>query len=124
MAPLVTGIGRDALRVTDLPRVTCFSSEAAGLTLVRQSERVGGVVIAPPAGTDRTAPGDRVDPVRARLDHLALTVQAAELPALQARRDAAGVRHIAIESDARSGADAITFYDPDDVARELYARAN
>ena len=82
------------------------------------------MVIAPPAGTDRTAPGDRVDPFRAALDRLALSVSATELPPLGARLDAAGVRHHGIDHDGHSGAGAITFFDSDDIAREFYASAS
>jgi len=129
MALPVTGIGHIALRVTDLSRATHFYTEAVGFSLLRQSERVcfvqvGGVMIALLAGTAQTAPDDRFDPFRVGLDHLALAVQAAELPALKARLDAAGVRHHGIEHDDRSGADSITFYDPDDIAWEFYASAS
>jgi hypothetical protein len=52
---------------------------------------------------------------------LALTVSAADLPGLKRRLDAAGVRNNGIEHDNQSGADSITFYDPDQIAWEFYA---
>jgi catechol 2,3-dioxygenase-like lactoylglutathione lyase family enzyme len=124
----VTGVGHIALRVTDLSRTARFYIEAVGFTLLRQSThacfvQVGGVVIALAAGTEQTAADDRFDPFRVGLDHLALAVPASALPALAQRLDAAGVRNNGIERDERSGAESITFYDPDDIAWEFYASA-
>jgi glyoxylase I family protein len=76
------------------------------------------VLIAP---TEQTRAEDRFDPFRVGLDHLALTVSAADLPGLKQRLDAAGVRNNGIEHDDQSGADSITFYDPDEIAWEFYA---
>ena len=128
MALPVKGIGHIALRVTDLQRSTTFYTEAVGFTLIRASEQVsfvtaGGVVFALIAGTDQTTPSDHFDPFRVGLDHLALAVAAADLPELKQRLDAANVRNNGIEHDDRSGADAITFYDPDGIAWEFYAPA-
>jgi catechol 2,3-dioxygenase-like lactoylglutathione lyase family enzyme len=75
------------------------------------------------AGTEQTRAEDRFDPFRIGLDHLALAVSAAELPGLKRRLDAAGVRNNGIEHDNQSGADSITFYDPDEIAWEFYASA-
>jgi glyoxylase I family protein len=127
MALPVTGIGHIALRVTDLPRAKRFYTEALGFTLVGESERacfvtIGEALFALLAGTDQTAPNDRFDPFRVGLDHLALAVEAPALPDLQRRLDAAGVRNNGIERDERSGAESITFYDPDGIAWEFYAR--
>lgn len=127
MALPVTGIGHIALRVTDLPRAKRFYTEALGFTLVGESERacfvtIGEALFALLAGTDQTAPNDRFDPFRVGLDHLALAVPATALPDLQHRLDAAGVRNNGIERDERSGAESITFYDPEGIAWEFYAR--
>jgi len=128
MALPVTGIGHIALRVTDLPRSVRFYAEAVGFTLLRQSERfcfvqAGGVFIVLLAGTDQTAAGDRFDPFRVGLDHLALAVPATALPDLKRQLDAAGVRNNGIEHDERLGSESLTFYDPDDIAWEFYASA-
>jgi hypothetical protein len=45
------------------------------------------------------------------------------LPELKQQLDAAHVRNNGIERDERSGAESITFYDPDDIAWEFYASA-
>ena len=75
------------------------------------------------AGTEQTRAEDRFDPFRVGLDHLALAVSAGDLPGLKQRLDAAGVRNNGIEHDNQSGADSITFYDPDEIAWEYYASA-
>ena len=128
MALPVTGIGHIALRVTDLQRAKQFYTESLGFTLAGESEHacfvtVGGAVFALIAATDQTPPDDRFDPFRVGLDHLALTVAASALPELKQHLDAAHVRNNGIEHDERSGADSITFYDPDGTAWEFYASA-
>jgi len=126
MTTEVTGIAHIALRVTDLPRAKRFYTEQLGWLLVRETDRacivsIGGTTLVLIAGTEQTRAEDRFDPFRVGLDHLALTVSAIDLPALKQRLDAAGVRNNGIEHDNRSGADSITFYDPDDIAWEFYA---
>lgn len=124
----IAGVGHIALRVTDLPRAKRFYTDALGGTLMGETDHacfvtLGTTFVALIAGTEQTAPGDRFDPFRVGLDHLALTVPAAALPDLQRRLDAAQVRNNGIEHDERSGATSITFYDPDGIAWEFYAGA-
>ena len=126
MTQAVTGIGHLALRVSDLPRARRFYTEALGFPLIRETQRacfvsIGGVLIVLLAGTEHTAPTDRFDPFRIGLDHLALSVPAEAMPELKQRLDTAGVRNNGIEHDPSSGADSITFYDPDLIAWEFYA---
>ncbi len=126
MTTEVTGIGHIALRVTDLQRAKRFYTEQLGWLLARQTDRacfvsIGGTTLVLIASTEQTQADDRFDPFRVGLDHLALTVSAMELPGLKQRLDAAGVRNNGIEHDNRSGADSITFYDPDEIAWEFYA---
>lgn len=123
-----TGLAHIALRVTDLQRSKQFYTEAVGFTLLRDNEQVafvsaGGVFFALIAGTEQTPAGDHFDPFRVGLDHLALAVARDDLPALKEQLDAANVRNNGIEHDERSGADSITFYDPDDIAWEFFASA-
>jgi glyoxylase I family protein len=125
----VTNVGHIALRVTDLARARSFYTEALGFPLVRQTERacfvtIGGLLFVLLAGTEQTAAADRFDPFRVGLDHLALGVPADALPDLKQQLDAAGVRNNGIEHDERTGAESITFYDPDDIAWEFYASAH
>jgi catechol 2,3-dioxygenase-like lactoylglutathione lyase family enzyme len=128
MSITTTGLAHIALRVTDLPRSRQFYTEAVGFTLLRDTEHfafvsAGGVFFALIPGTEQTAAGGHFDPFRVGLDHLALAVAADDLPALKQRLDAANVRNNGIEHDERSGADSITFYDPDGIAWEFYANA-
>lgn len=124
----VTGIGHIALRVTDLDRAQRFYTEALGFTLVGGNESacfvtVGGAVFALLAGTTATPSGDRFDPFRVGLDHLALAVPRETLPDLQRQLDAAHVRNNGIERDEARGTEAIAFYDPDGTAWEFYAQS-
>jgi glyoxylase I family protein len=128
MTTEVTSIGHIALRVTDLPRAKRFYAEQLGWTLARETDQacfvsIGGIILVLIAGTDQTRAEDRFDPFRVGLDHLALAVSAADLPGLKRRLDGAGVRNNGIEHDNQSGADSITFYDPDEIAWEFYASA-
>lgn len=120
-----TGLAHIALRVTDLQRSKQFYT-AVGFTLFHDSERfafvsAGGVFFALIPGAEQTPAGDRFDPFRVGLDHLALKVAKDDLPALKQRLDAANVRNNGIEYDENSNADQITFYDPDGIAWEFYA---
>jgi glyoxylase I family protein len=128
MTSEVTSIGHIALRVTDLPRAKRFYAEQLGWVLARETDRacfvsIGGIILVLIAGTEQTRAEDRFDPFRVGLDHLALAVSAGDLPGLKQRLDAAGVRNNGIEHDNQSGADSITFYDPDEIAWEYYASA-
>ncbi len=124
----VAGIGHIALRVTDLQRAKRFYTDSLGFTLVGESDTycfitVAGVFFALLAGTPEMPPDDRFDPFRVGLDHIALAVSATALPELKLQLDAAHVHNNGIERDERSGAQSITFYDPDGIAWEFYASA-
>jgi glyoxylase I family protein len=128
MTTEVTSIGHIALRVTDLLRAKRFYTEQLGWVLARETDRacfvsIGGIILVLITGTEQTQAEDRFDPFRVGLDHLALAVSAADLPGLKQRLDGAGVRNNGIEHDNQSGADSITFYDPDEIAWEFYASA-
>ena len=128
MEETVTGVGHIALRVTDLARAQQFYTETLGFPLVGQMEQacfftVGGVFFALLRSAEQTPPDDHFDPFRVGLDHLALAVPATALPELKRRLDAAQVRNNGIERDEQSGAESITFYDPDGIAWEFYANA-
>ena len=71
------------------------------------------------AGTDMS---DRFNPFRVGLDHVALGVaDKAALSGLESQLDKAGVRNNGVEHDDLTGADYVSFYDPDGIAWELYA---
>ena len=115
------------LRVTDLPRANRFYVDTHGCPLVRETEgvvfvTVSGMLIAL-LGADVHMPGnDHFDPFRVGLDHLALAVaDPSQLADLQRELEAAGVRNNGVEEDPATQRQYISFYDPDDIAWELYA---
>jgi catechol 2,3-dioxygenase-like lactoylglutathione lyase family enzyme len=92
--------------------------ETEGLVLVNAS----GAMIGIWGMADQTGTGDRFDPHRVGLDHLALAVpDAAELDGLLQQLNTAGVPNNGIERDDLTGGTYISFYDPDGIAWELYA---
>jgi catechol 2,3-dioxygenase-like lactoylglutathione lyase family enzyme len=115
------------LRVSDLARAKRFYVDTMGCPLVRETESVvfvtvSGMLIAL-IGADAHTPGeDHFDPFRVGLDHLALAVEdPSQLAAMQRELDAAGVRNNGVEVDPGTHRQYISFYDPDDIAWELYA---
>jgi catechol 2,3-dioxygenase-like lactoylglutathione lyase family enzyme len=127
MALQAGGLHHLAIRVTDLDRAVRFYTETLGFERVLDAD---GVVLVNAAGTfigirgdaAETAAGDRFNPHRVGLDHLALTVaDPAALTALKRQLDAAQVANHGLEDDPLLGARYISFYDPDGIAWELYA---
>jgi glyoxylase I family protein len=122
----ITGLSHLALRVTDLARAKRFYAETLGFPVVlEQGDLVlvnaHGVLLGMRGGNPATAPGDRFDPYRVGIDHLALAVaDPAALDGLARQLDAAGVRHNGVEDDPTTGGRYISFYDPDGIAWELY----
>src|SRR5215469_9618194 len=122
-----TGWSHLGLRVTNLARAKRFYVDTLGCPLVRETESavfvtVAGMLIAL-LGADVHTPGeDHFDPFRVGLDHLALAVDdPSQLADLQRDLDAAGVRNNGVEEDPTTHRLYISFYDPDDIAWELYA---
>jgi catechol 2,3-dioxygenase-like lactoylglutathione lyase family enzyme len=119
-------IGHLALRVTDLDRAKRFYVDTLGFGLLRQTPgalflRAHGTLIALLGPSDQAVAGDRFNPFRVGLDHIALAVaDVSTLQALLPQLDAAGVPHHGIEPDPVSGATYISVYDPDGIAWELY----
>jgi len=120
------GLSHLALRVTDLARAKRFYAETLGFPVVLEQGDIvlvnaHGVLLGMRGGNPATAPGDRFDPYRVGIDHLALAVaDPAALDGLARQLDAAGVRHNGVEDDPTTGGRYISFYDPDGIAWELY----
>jgi glyoxylase I family protein len=115
------------LRVSDLARAKRFYVDTLEFGLLRETPAAvfidaHGLLIALIGPADQTDAGDRFDPFRIGLDHLALAIaDAGELEGLREQLDAAGVPNHGIEQDPTAGATYISFYDPDGIAWELYA---
>ena len=124
---LTGGLHHLSIRTTDLGRAKRFYIGTMGFHAIRETD---GVVLLNAHGTllgllgaaPETSPGDRFDPFRVGLDHLALAVDNADsLCELKQQLDAAGVRNNGVEDDTLTGARYIAFYDPDGIAWELYS---
>ncbi len=126
MALHVRGLDHIALRVTNLARSKAFYIQTLGFevavdipTLVLVTGY--GIQLGMRGDEDQTLPGDRFDPYRVGLDHLALAVpDRGTLDGLKGTLDAAGVRHNGIQENPLSHAPYISFYDPDGIAWEFY----
>ena len=115
------------LRVTNLARAKRFYVDTLGCPLVRETEsavfvNVSGMLIALLGADAHTPSDDHFDPFRVGLDHFALAVDdPSTLEDLQRDLDAAGVRNNGGEEDPGTHLKYISFYDPDDIAWELYS---
>ena len=116
-----------ALRVTNLARAKRFYVDTLGCQLVRETDgavfvNVSGMLIALLGADAHTPSDDHFDPFRVGLDHFALAVDdPSTLEDLQRDLDAAGVRNNGVEEDPGTHRKYISFYDPDDIAWELYS---
>jgi glyoxylase I family protein len=126
MALGTNGLSHLAIRVTDLSRAKKFYVETLGFQQLLETDEVvivnaGGAMLGIRGSADQTRAGDRFDPYRVGLDHLALAVpDVAALDESLQHLNAAGIPNNGIESDALTGANSISFYDPDGIASELY----
>jgi glyoxylase I family protein len=81
----------------------------------------GGTLLGIRGGVAETPAGDRFDPHRVGLDHLAPAGEPAQLEELKRQLVGSDVPNNGIEQDDVLGATYISFYDPDGIAWELYA---
>lgn len=120
----VGGIHHLALRVSDVARSRAFYAGALGFDILMEGD---GYCIVNTNGTPlgllgpSAMPGDRFDPFRIGVDHLALAVsELRHLEQIKRRLDEAGVKNNGIETDPLLGGTYISFYDPDGIAWEAY----
>ncbi len=122
----VSGLNHIALRVTNIARSKTFYTQTLGFEVVMEVPTLlllngYGILLGMRGDEAQTLQGDRFDPYRVGLDHLALAApDRAALDSLKGALDAAGVSHNAIEEDALTHAPYISFYDPDGIAWEFY----
>lgn len=125
----VSGVSHVAIRATDLARSRRFYADVLGFPAVFEADdvvlfQVGSSLLAVRAGAPETAPGDRFDPFRVGLDHVAFAVDHAEqLNEMQLTLDQAGIPNEGVQDDPPN-AKALVFYDPDGIALEMYAVAS
>ncbi len=129
MAFTVSGISHAVIRVTGLGRSRRFYVDLLGFPVALELEgevvvEVGSALLGRGGDAPETRKGDRFDPFRVGLDHLAFAVESVELlHEMKRTLDAAGVRNNGVRDESALNAKALVFYDPDGIALELYAMA-
>ena len=121
MAFKTGGIGHIAIRVKDLAKAREFYIDKLGFEVKKEA---GGMILADVGGTllgilgdsTKTRKGDKFNPYKDGLDHLALSVPEADLESLKAQLDAAGIPNNGTEHDELLNARYISFYDPEGIA--------
>jgi glyoxylase I family protein len=123
----VKGFSHVAIRVSDRARSARFYEELLDLKRIIDLPDVvvllheSGAMLGIRGATNEQRGGDKFDPFRVGLDHLALAVDRGQLVDMKRQLDERGVKNNGVEKDVVTGADHITFYDPDGIAWELYA---
>ena len=121
-----TGVHHLTLRSTDLARARDFYGGTLGFPIVLQNPVLfialaGATAIAVRGPDPQTPGGDRFDPFRVGLDHVALLCgREAELERVAAALDAAHVPSTGIRLDPTLQRRYVAFKDPDGIAWELY----
>jgi catechol 2,3-dioxygenase-like lactoylglutathione lyase family enzyme len=126
IAPLTSGIHHLTLRSTDQGRSRGFYGETLGLPIVLETPELfvalaGATAIVVRGPDARTPAGDRFDPFRVGLDHVALAcAREAELERVARALDAAGVASTGLTIDPLLQRRYVAFKDPDGIAWEFY----
>jgi glyoxylase I family protein len=120
------GIHHVVLRVSDFERSKKFYVETLGFEAVMEKPGLlifmaGSTVMAIRGPEAKTPPGDRFDPFRVGLDHVALTCQSEEeIDRVAEALTDAGVENTGSKIDDTLGKKYVAFKDPDRIAWELY----
>jgi glyoxylase I family protein len=121
-----TGVHHVALRCTDLERAKRFYRDLLGFPIILESDglflfQAGSTAFAVRAPVQQTPSGDRFDPFRVGLDHVALACESEdELQRVAAALADAGVENTGVKLDDALGKRYVAFKDPDRIAWELY----
>jgi catechol 2,3-dioxygenase-like lactoylglutathione lyase family enzyme len=121
-----TGVHHLTLRAADLARAHAFYGTTLGLPIVLETEDsfialAGSTVLAVRGPAAGTPPGDRFDPYRVGLDHVALACASeAELERVSSGLDRAHVPSTGIRFDPVLQRRYVAFKDPDGIAWEFY----
>jgi glyoxylase I family protein len=125
-----TGVHHISLRSTSLARARAFYGDTLGLPIVLEAPELfialaGGTAVAVRGPDARTASGDRFDPFRVGLDHVALACgRETELERVAAGLHAAGVPSTGLTFDPVLQRRYVAFKDPDGIAWEFYMAPN
>jgi glyoxylase I family protein len=124
--PQTPGVHHVGLRVSDVARARQFYTEILGFPLLFDSPDVflfgaGGTAIGIRGPAADTPPGDRFNPSRVGLDHVALgCADEGELTRVAQALQAAGVENTGVKLDETLGKRYVAFKDPDRIAWEFY----
>ena len=130
IAPQTSGIHHLALRSADLGRARAFYGGTLGLPIVLETPALfivlaGATAIAVRGPDVGTPVGDRFNPFRVGLDHVALACgREHELERVAAALDAARVPSTGLAFDAVLQRRYVAFKDPDGIAWEFYMSPN
>jgi len=121
------GVHHVSLRVSDVVRAKRFYTETLGFPVLLDTPDVflfaaGETVFGLRGPAADTPPGDRFNPCRVGLDHIALGCSDdGELKRVADALGAAGVENSGVKLDGTLGKYYVAFKDPDRIAWEFYA---
>ena len=121
-----TGVHHVGLRVSDYSRARRFYTETLGFPVLFEAPNLlifaaGGTAFAIRGPAEKTLAGDRFDPFRVGLDHIALACgDERELERVASALSSAGVENTGVKLDDTLGKRYVAFKDPDRIAWELY----
>ena len=130
IAPQTAGVHHLTLRSTDLARARDFYGRTLGFPIVLETPALfialaGATAVAVRGPDARTPGGDRFDPFRVGLDHVALAcAREAELERVAAALEAGQVPSTGIRLDPALNRRYVAFKDPDGIAWEFYMSPN
>lgn len=130
IAPQTSGVHHLALRSTDLARARAFYGGTLCLPIVLETPALfialaGATAVAVRGPEAATPAGDRFNPFRVGLDHIALACgHEAELERVAAALDAGRVPSTGLTFDAVLQRRYVAFKDPDGIAWEFYMAPN